>query len=70
MDELSEIIRLIFDLEEKIKQLEEENTALKRAILGACDSLVQGNKEMSNALTSKKTALYKSNFKQPKWKTK
>ena len=70
MDELSEIKKLIFDLEEKIKQLEEENTALKRAILGACDSLSQSNKEMSNSLSSKKAALFKPSFKQAKWKTK
>ena len=71
MDELSQIKRLISDLENKIQQLEKENFALKQAIIRACDSLVQGNDAMNNTLvSSQKEAVYQPSFQQPKWKTK
>jgi len=68
MDELHQIKKLIFELEEKIRELEKENLALKQAILGACDSLIQGNQQMSTSLSSKQAVLYQNNFKPPKWK--
>jgi len=71
MDELSQIKRLISDLENKIQRLEKENFALKQAIISACDSLVQGNDAMNNTLiSSQKEAVYQPSFKQPKWKIK
>ena len=71
MDELSQIKRLISDLENKIQRLEKENFALKQAIISACDSLVQGNDAMNNTLiSSQKEAVYQPSFKQPKWNIK
>jgi len=66
MDELIEIKSLIQGLEKKIRELEEENHALKRAILSACDSLSQGNTEMSKVLVDK-TIRVSPNFKPPSW---
>tara|TARA_R100000008_G_scaffold29612_1_gene16338 strand:- start:231 stop:440 length:210 start_codon:yes stop_codon:yes gene_type:complete len=68
MDELFQIKKLISELEEKIKELEKENLALRQAILGACDSLIQGNQQMSTSLSAKQAAAYQSSFKPPKWK--
>ena len=52
MDEIDTIKRLINTLEERIKELETENRALKSAILNACDTLTRQNLKDRHAWTS------------------
>ena len=46
MRELEQIKELVEELEEKIRKLEQENSALRNAITSACDSLLRSNANM------------------------
>ena len=73
MDEIDTIKRLINTLEERIKELETENRALKSAILNAGDTLTRQNNSTKGLFTvdeKEKIVPLAPAFKQPKWKNK
>jgi septal ring factor EnvC (AmiA/AmiB activator) len=70
MNEIENIKKLVDRLEKKIRELEKENTALKKAIISACDSLTKQNTDTRDqlALDAPRQNLIAPNFKPPKWK--
>jgi len=65
MQELEEIKKLVEELEEKIRALEKENSALRHAITSACDSLIRSNANMESAVVHYEVGTPK--FKPPNW---
>ena len=65
MRELEQIKELVVELEEKIRALERENSALRYAITSACDSLIHSNANMETAVVRYETGNPK--FKPPNW---
>ena len=65
MRELEQIKELVVELEEKILELEKENSALRHAITSACDSLIHSNANMEIAVVRYETGNPK--FKPPNW---
>ena len=65
MQELEEIKKLVEELEEKIRALEKENSALRHAITSACDSLIRSNANMESAVVRHEVGTPK--FKPPNW---
>lgn len=65
MDEIEQIKNLVSGLEKKIRELEEENFALKNAIISACNSLAEQNVEMRGSVDFQE--LSQPNFKAPIW---
>lgn len=71
MDEIDNIKNLINKLEDRIKELETENRALRLSIKQACSSLMRQNDDAEEAIReSEKILAFAPTFKQPKWKTK
>jgi len=71
MDEIDSIKNLINKLEDRIKELETENRALRLSIKQACSSLMRQNDDAEEAIReSEKLLAFAPTFKQPKWKTK
>ena len=71
MDEIDSIKNLINKLEDRIKELETENRALRLSIKQACSSLMRQNDDAEEAIReSEKILAFAPTFKQPKWKTK
>lgn len=77
MDEIRQILDLVRGLEKKVRDLEEENQALKHAILSACDSLTRQNSELHETVATEPSGSLGSSgntssipspsFKPPKW---
>ena len=65
MRELEQIKELVVELEEKILELEKENSALRHAITSACDSLIRSNANMESAVVRHEVGTPK--FKPPNW---
>ena len=65
MRELDQIKELVEELEKKILELEKENSALRRAITSACDSLIHSNATMESAVVRYEAGNPK--FKPPNW---
>jgi len=65
MRELEQIKELVEELQEKVRKLEEENSALRHAITSACDSLVRSNATMESAVV--RYEIGNPKFKPPKW---
>ena len=65
MRELEQIKELVVELEEKIRELERENSALRQAITSACDSLIRSNANMESAVVRHEVGTPK--FKPPNW---
>ena len=71
MDEIDNIRKIINKLEDRIKELETENRALRLSIKQACSSLMRQNDDAEEAIKeSEKILAFTPTFKQPKWKTK
>tara|TARA_S200002703_G_scaffold145812_1_gene140392 strand:- start:1580 stop:1795 length:216 start_codon:yes stop_codon:yes gene_type:complete len=71
MDEIDNIRKIINKLEDRIKELETENRALRLSIKQACSSLMRQNDDAEEAIReSEKILAFAPTFKQPKWKTK
>jgi len=71
MDEIDSIKNLINKLEDRIRELETENRALRLSIKQACSSLMRQNDDAEEAIReSEKLLAFAPTFKQPKWKTK
>ena len=74
MDEIRKILNLVYSLEEKVSQLEQENTALKQAINSACASLINQNAQMKGTLEDDEKVIEfhpsAESFKSPSWKEK
>jgi uncharacterized protein YlxW (UPF0749 family) len=74
MDEIRKILNLVYSLEEKVSQLEQENTALKQAINSACASLINQNAKMKDTLEDDEKVIEfhpsAETFKLPAWKEK
>ncbi|UCG91437.1 MAG: hypothetical protein JSV97_10210 [candidate division WOR-3 bacterium] len=71
MDEIDNIRKIINKLEDRIKELETENRALRLSIKQACSSLMRQNDDAEEAIKeSEKILAFAPTFKQPKWKTK
>ena len=74
MDEIRKILNLVYSLEEKVSQLEQENTALKQAINSACASLINQNAQMKDTLEDEENIIEfhpsAETFKLPAWKEK
>ncbi len=71
MDEIDNIRKIINKLEDRIKELETENRALRLSIKQACSSLMRQNYDAEEAIQeSEKILAFAPTFKQPKWKTK
>ena len=74
MEEINKILNLVYSLEKKVSELEEENAALKQAINSACASLINQNAQMKDTLEdNKKVIEFKPStetFKLPAWKEK
>ena len=71
MDEIDSIKNLINKLEDRIRELETENRALRLSIKQACSSLMRQNDDAEEAIReSEKILAFAPTFKQPKWKTK
>ena len=65
MRELEQIKELVEELENKVLELEQENLALRKAILSACDSLIHSNAKMED--TIEHSEIRKPKFKKPQW---
>ena len=65
MRELEQIKKLVEELEKKVLELEKENSALRRAITSACDSLIHSNANMETAVVCYEIGNPK--FKPPNW---
>jgi len=65
MRELEQIKELVEELEKKILELEKENSALRRAITSACDSLIHSNATMESAVIRYESK--NKSFKPPNW---
>ena len=65
MRELEQIKELVEELEKKILELEKENSALRRAITSACDSLIHSNASMETAVVHYENK--NKSFKPPNW---
>ena len=65
MRELEQIKELVEELEEKIRKLEQENSALRNAITSACDSLIRSNAIMESSVVHYETKI--KGFKPPNW---
>ena len=71
MDEIDNRRKIINKLEDRIKELETENRALRLSIKQACSSLMRQNDDAEEAIKeSEKILAFAPTFKQPKWKTK
>ena len=65
MRELEQIKKLVEELEKKVLELEKENSALRRAITSACDSLIHSNANMKPSAAHYEIGNPK--FKPPQW---
>ncbi len=65
MRELEQIKKLVEELEKKVLELEKENSALRRAITSACDSLIHSNASMESSAAHYEIGNPK--FKPPQW---
>ena len=74
MEEINKILNLVYSLEKKVSELEEENAALKQAINSACASLINQNAQMKNTLEDDEKVIVfhpsSETFKPPSWKEK
>jgi len=74
MEEIDKILNLVYSLEKKVSELEEENAALKQAINSACASLINSNATMKDTLEDEENIIEfhpsAETFKSPSWKEK
>ena len=74
MEEINKILNLVYSLENKVSELEQENAALKQAINSACASLINSNTLMKDTLepTEERIKFHSDaeTFKLPAWKEK
>jgi len=64
MRELKQLKNAVSSLEQKIRELQDENIALKKAIIGACNTLTHHNSQLAQQVN-----LLDKTFKEPKWLT-
>jgi len=65
MKELDQIKDLVEKLEEKVRELEQENFALRNAIASACNSLISSNADLATTVHNYEGV--SPRFKQPNW---
>jgi len=62
MKDFENIKKAVKEIEQLVNELKDENIALKKAIISACNVLTHQNSQMARQVIS-----FEKSFKEPKW---